>query len=94
VKDEKKETVTESEILMTIGSDASSVLQETRRRAHVALNVPRAAAIALFRKDRCSMTIKQCVHVVLMKCYSCDVCSLEWPHQIEGILREVIAIRR
>jgi hypothetical protein len=48
VKDAKKEKMTGSEIVMTNGSDASSVIQETRRRAHVALNVPHIAAIALF----------------------------------------------
>jgi hypothetical protein len=48
MKDVKKETVTGSEIVTTNGSDASSVICETRRRAHVVLNVPQAAAIALF----------------------------------------------
>ena len=35
MKDTKKETVTGSEIVMTNGSDASSVMRETTRRAHV-----------------------------------------------------------
>ena len=48
VKYAKKETMTGSKIVRTNGSDASLAIQETRRRAHVTLNVPRAAAIALF----------------------------------------------